>query len=155
MRSIIFEFHAYFCYFSLLALHWKYDVLPAYTVDGIKLIGQITKFSLSSDPGKNDDSDLIVYAFISLLENKHKYTHKLIDFCEWFRLLLPDSFAAKVHPVCVSICISATYARASHVALVFKKKKKKKPACQCRRHKRPGFNPQVGKIPWRNNGNPL
>ena len=25
----------------------------------------------------------------------------------------------------------------------------KEPACQCRRHKRRGFDPQVGKIPWR------
>ena len=25
----------------------------------------------------------------------------------------------------------------------------KEPACQCRRHKRPGFDPWVGKIPWR------
>ena len=27
--------------------------------------------------------------------------------------------------------------------------KGKEPACQCRRHKRLGFNPCVGKIPWR------
>ena len=25
----------------------------------------------------------------------------------------------------------------------------KEPACQCRGHKRYGFNPWVGKIPWR------
>ena len=25
----------------------------------------------------------------------------------------------------------------------------KEPACQCRRHKRHGFNPWVRKIPWR------
>ena len=25
----------------------------------------------------------------------------------------------------------------------------KKPACRCRRHKRPGFDPWVGKTPWR------
>ena len=25
----------------------------------------------------------------------------------------------------------------------------KEPTCQCRRHKRCGFNPWVGKIPWR------
>ena len=25
----------------------------------------------------------------------------------------------------------------------------KEPICQCRRRKRPGFNPWVGKIPWR------
>ena len=25
----------------------------------------------------------------------------------------------------------------------------KKPICQCRRHKRPGFDPWVGRIPWR------
>ena len=31
----------------------------------------------------------------------------------------------------------------------------KQPTCQCRRPKRPGFNPWVGKIPWRRNGNPL
>ena len=30
-----------------------------------------------------------------------------------------------------------------------KKKKKKKPVCQSRRHKRWGFDPWVGKIPWR------
>ena len=28
-------------------------------------------------------------------------------------------------------------------------KKKKKPACQCKRHKRFRFDPQIGKIPWR------
>ena len=32
---------------------------------------------------------------------------------------------------------------------------RKKPACQCRRHKRYGFNPWVGKIPWRWECNPL
>ena len=31
----------------------------------------------------------------------------------------------------------------------------KEPACQCRRHKRHGFDPWVGKIPWRRHGNPL
>ena len=31
----------------------------------------------------------------------------------------------------------------------------KESACQCRRCKRCGFNPQVGKITWRRNGNPL
>ena len=25
----------------------------------------------------------------------------------------------------------------------------KEPTCQCRRHRRPGFEPWVGKIPWR------
>ena len=30
----------------------------------------------------------------------------------------------------------------------------KEPACQCRRHKRYGFNPWVGKIPWRRAGQP-
>ena len=28
-------------------------------------------------------------------------------------------------------------------------KKKKQPVCQCRKHKRSGFDPWVGKIPWR------
>ena len=31
----------------------------------------------------------------------------------------------------------------------------KEPACQYRRHKRLGFNPWVGKIPWSRNGRPL
>ena len=31
----------------------------------------------------------------------------------------------------------------------------KEPACQCRRHKRLGFDPWVGKIPWRRACNPL
>ena len=31
---------------------------------------------------------------------------------------------------------------------------KKLPACQCRRHKRHGFNPWVGKIPWRRKWQP-
>ena len=31
----------------------------------------------------------------------------------------------------------------------------KEHACQCRRRKRHGFNPWVGKIPWRRHGNPL
>ena len=32
----------------------------------------------------------------------------------------------------------------------------KEPACQCRRQKRPAFDPWVGKIPWREgHGNPL
>ena len=30
----------------------------------------------------------------------------------------------------------------------------KEPACQCRRHKRCGFNPWVGKIPWRRKWHP-
>ena len=54
------------------------------------------------------------------MENKHKCKHKFIDFCEWLRLLLFDSFDGKVHPACVSLCISATYARAPQVALVVK-----------------------------------
>ena len=31
----------------------------------------------------------------------------------------------------------------------------KEPACQCRRHKRCGFNPWVGKIPGGGHGDPL
>ena len=31
----------------------------------------------------------------------------------------------------------------------------KEPFCQCRRHKRLGFNPWAGKIPGEGNGNPL
>ena len=30
----------------------------------------------------------------------------------------------------------------------------KEPACQCRRHKRCGFDPWVGKIPWRRKWQP-
>ena len=30
-----------------------------------------------------------------------------------------------------------------------------KSACQCRRHKRHGFDPWAGKIPWKGNGSPL
>ena len=30
----------------------------------------------------------------------------------------------------------------------------KEPACQCRRHKRKGFDPWVGKIPWRRKWKP-
>ena len=30
----------------------------------------------------------------------------------------------------------------------------KEPACQCRRHKRFGFDPWVGKIPWRKTWQP-
>ena len=41
------------------------------------------------------------------------------------------------------------------VALVVKKQKQKKPACQCRRHKRHGFDPWVGKIPWRGAWQPI
>ena len=40
----------------------------------------------------------------------------------------------------------------SQVASMVKKKKKKKPTCQCRRckrYKRCGFDPWVGKIPFR------
>ena len=33
--------------------------------------------------------------------------------------------------------------------------KKKNPACQCRRHKRHGFDPWVGKIPWRRAWQPI
>ena len=36
-----------------------------------------------------------------------------------------------------------TIAGAPQVALVAKE-----PACQCKRHKRQGFNPHIGKIPW-------
>ena len=31
----------------------------------------------------------------------------------------------------------------------------KEPACQCRRHKRCGFDPWVGKIPWRRGWQPI
>ena len=31
----------------------------------------------------------------------------------------------------------------------------KEPACKCRRHKRRGFDPWTGKIPWKRHGNPL
>ena len=31
----------------------------------------------------------------------------------------------------------------------------KEPACQCRRHKKPGFNPRLGRFPGEGNGNPL
>ena len=31
----------------------------------------------------------------------------------------------------------------------------KEPVCRCRRWKRPGFHPWVGKVPWRRHGNPL
>ena len=31
----------------------------------------------------------------------------------------------------------------------------KEPTCQCRRHKRLGFDPQVGKIPWRREWQPI
>ena len=41
------------------------------------------------------------------------------------------------------------YIRVSKVALVVKKKKKKNPTCQGRRHKRCSFDPWVGKIPCR------
>ena len=30
----------------------------------------------------------------------------------------------------------------------------KEPACQCRRHKRSGFDPWIGKIPWRRKWQP-
>ena len=30
----------------------------------------------------------------------------------------------------------------------------KEPACQCRRHKKHGFNPWVGKVPWRREWKP-
>jgi len=30
----------------------------------------------------------------------------------------------------------------------------KEPACQCRRHRRPGFNPWIGKTPWRRERQP-
>ena len=40
---------------------------------------------------------------------------------------------------------------ASQVSLVVKKK----PACQCRRHERSGFNPWVGKTPGGKRGNPV
>ena len=36
--------------------------------------------------------------------------------------------------------------RASQVVLVIKKNK---PSCQCKRHKKCGFDPWVGKMPWR------
>jgi len=30
----------------------------------------------------------------------------------------------------------------------------KEPICQCRRHRRPGFSPWIGKIPWRRTWQP-
>ena len=48
--------------------------------------------------------------------------------------------------------------RAFQVALVTKKKKKTthtQKTCQCRRHKRCGFDPWVKKFPWKRARNPL
>ena len=39
------------------------------------------------------------------------------------------------------------------ICIVFYGSDGKEPACQCRRHKRPGFNPWVWKIPREGNGN--
>ena len=49
-----------------------------------------------------------------------------------------------------------TFLQAAHIGRVVKESaglpewlSSKDPACQCRRHRRRGFNPWVGKIPWR------
>ena len=42
----------------------------------------------------------------------------------------------------------------SQIVLVIKKKKKKKTACQFRKHKRCGFYPWIGTIPWRRKWQP-
>ena len=49
----------------------------------------------------------------------------------------------------VQILKSHCKPKASQVAVVVKKH-----ACQCRRHERPGFDPWVGKIPWRREWQP-
>ena len=67
--------------------------------------------------------------------------------------MLSDSVAGAWRANCPNWSVSALK-RVSQVALVVKKKKNKL-ACQCRRHKRFGFNPWIGKIPWRRHGNPL
>ena len=52
--------------------------------------------------------------------------------------------------ICVCICIYVyTYTGIPGGA------SGKQSACQCRRHKRRGFDPWVRKIPWRRAGNPL
>ena len=43
-----------------------------------------------------------------------------------------------------SIGVTTDILRASQVGA-----SSKEPACQCRRHKRHGFDPWIGKIPWR------
>ena len=53
----------------------------------------------------------------------------------WSACLLPNSLRT---------CISSIYFQGFRGGA-----SDKEPACQCRRHKRPGFNPWVGKMPWR------
>ena len=47
------------------------------------------------------------------------------------------------------ICLHITHIYWAFQVVLVVKKKKKTPACQCRRHKRRRFNSWVGKIPWR------
>ena len=66
-----------------------------------------------------------------------------ICFLKWHRPLLPskcDGHRVRNTPDCLSLPTPEGLPR-WHTA--------KDPACQCRRHKRPGFDPWVGKIPQR------
>ena len=77
---------------------------------------------------------------------------KILPTIAWFHIL--------------SICYGSTHLQVSKYVLVFYRYLKsyhvgfpgnatgKKLACQCRRHKRQGFNPWVGKIPWRRGWQP-
>ena len=57
--------------------------------------------------------------------------------------------AGKPEPVCSFVLTFFVEVQASQVALVVKE-----PTCQCRRHKRCGFNLWVGKIPWKRTWQP-
>ena len=51
---------------------------------------------------------------------------------------------------CVSYCCRAKWFRYTHTHTVFPRSVSgKEPTCRCRRHKTLGFNPWVGKTPWR------
>ena len=58
---------------------------------------------------------------------------------------IADSLHFTAETNCKAIILQQNKIRASQVALVVKSP----PICQCRRRKRHGFDPWVGKIPWR------
>ena len=58
----------------------------------------------------------------------------------WYGPLHPLKSIRWSHVICLETCPRSNGLPKGHSG--------KESACQCQRHKRPGFNPWVGKIPW-------
>ena len=75
---------------------------------------------------------LFLFLFLALFL---KYSVRWVDCCIQFHRVLFKNWIIVDLQCCVSFWCTAKWFP--------------EPACQCRRHKRHGFDPWVGKIPWR------